>query len=146
MPRVIPRRHKFSNEQIVVCHDTFTADGLPGLGVVKRGEKLRADNPIVQAHPLRFVDASLPENEWPLREYAEPPADHDPLIEIPPQIPFEERVRARWDLTVDAGYGYGTHIARGQILSRNERLVRESPHAFETIPRPLTPADFEDAA
>jgi hypothetical protein len=146
MPRVIPRRHKFADDTLVVCHDTFTADGLPGVGVVKRGEKLRADNPIVQAHPLHFVDADLPENEWPLREYAEPQADPDPLITIPEQIPLEDRVRARWDLTVDAGYGVGTHIARGQILSRSERLVRENPHCFETISRALTADDFEDVA
>ena len=143
MPRVIPRRHKFADDQLVVCHDTFAADDLPGTGVVLRGTKLRADSPIVTAHPLRFVDAELPESEWPLREYAEPPTDLEPLIEVPPQIPLEERVRARWDLSTDLGYGFGGFVSRGQIVSKDEPFVREHPEAFETVSRPLTPADFE---
>jgi hypothetical protein len=98
----------------------------------------------VQTNPDRFGSAQLPQREWPMPVFAEPPQNPEPLVTIPPQLPIEESVRACWDLTTDAGYGFGGHIQRGQVISIRQPIVREMPHAFETLPRPLTPADFEE--
>ena len=74
-------------------------------------------------------------------EYSEPP-EHQPAVTIPPQLAVEESVRARWELTTNAGHGFGSRVERGQVVSKKERIVREFPHLFRDVAAATNPCRF----
>jgi hypothetical protein len=50
-----------TTEPLMVCRETFVS---AGFGLVRRGERIRASDPVAREYPRHFVDASLPEREW----------------------------------------------------------------------------------
>jgi hypothetical protein len=111
---------------------------------VRRGEKFRADHPVVQGAPGMFVDADLPQREWPsefdvvldaaaareaaLREdqerarleYAK---QNRVKLELPPVM------RLRRDL-VATHDGRPATIEKGSTALATDPLVAEAPDAW----------------
>jgi hypothetical protein len=59
---------KSTPAEVVICWRSFAGNEY----AVAKGTTHRADDAVVQAHPEHFIDASLPESEWPHDTYAVP--------------------------------------------------------------------------
>jgi hypothetical protein len=67
-------------------------------------------------------------------------------------------VRAVGNMFIDAGFapgsagaksgrvasGFGRAVRAGELVPMNDPIVKAAPQNFETLPRPLTPADFAE--
>ena len=60
MPRVIPKRARWRDDQIVVAWASLAAEQY----VIRKGERLRGSDPRVVAHPDVFVEDGTPQSEW----------------------------------------------------------------------------------
>jgi hypothetical protein len=104
---------------------------------VRRGDLLRATDPIVQAAPLNFVDAGASTEE-----------EHQAWVALQPEIPdwgpspILPRRLADEDAMIATGSYSGTvgsmlvAVAAGQRVARTDRLVELKPEWF----RPATDA------
>jgi hypothetical protein len=129
---ILTKQGRWKDDQLVVAWASLAAEQY----VICRGERLRGSDPRVQAHPDVFVDASVPESEWP------PEIPWDKVASAPqepefhrggPLIPDAEAVVAAEDVAVGQRY-----VRQGQRLRRTDPLVREHPHFFTEVPRRLT--------
>jgi hypothetical protein len=155
----ITTKKKSDPDRILVCTMDFgTTDR-----VVKRGERVRARDPIV-GDGRWFVDAETPESEWPNMWHELPaPPDHratesairigtSPLANVPPHL----LVRATSSFWFDGGWapgspgeksgkrsGFGWAINVGQLVEISNPAVRAHPEHFEWPRRDVTLADVE---
>ncbi len=129
-------KKKLDPDRLVVCTQDFaTAERL-----VKRGDKLRASDPITADHRF-FVDADLPECEWPSMwdSMPAPPSHGNPVTVQEIAIPPHRQLKSRLDVVQPAGWAKdspGSESARaGAVLpllpasrpdSRCPRPTRES--------------------
>jgi hypothetical protein len=115
----------FEPDQIVVSRMGFAA----GDWTVRRGERLRGDHPVVLAQASFFIDANTPRSEWP-DEFSYTPPPHEAEVDAREEIPARDRVFATIDFQAVLGVN-SRYIRRGQVLNRNDPLVRAHVDCFE---------------
>jgi hypothetical protein len=121
-------------DQLVVCLQSFAG----AAGVVREGDRVRADHPAALAHPDKFADVNLPDAELHrlrvalgVRSYPFPPPK--------PSAKKVTRYRAKETFTVrvppDAtGFAGGLmRCAAGDILGEDHMLVKRFPRRFERV-------------
>ncbi|MEP6811665.1 MAG: hypothetical protein ABI990_01615 [Actinomycetota bacterium] len=59
----LTKKKKFADEQLVVCLESYAGNLDDMTGRCARGTRLLGSNPIVQARPHFFADATLPDDE-----------------------------------------------------------------------------------
>jgi hypothetical protein len=150
----VATKKKSDPDRILVCTMDFgTVDR-----VVKRGERVRASDPIV-GDGRWFVDASTPPSEWPnmWNEMPDPPDHRDQQVRVQEQtIPAHRQVRSRVDMYWDGGHapgspgaksgrpsGFGTALRMGQLLDVGSEIVRRNPSWFVWPERDVTVEDVE---
>jgi hypothetical protein len=134
MPRVKPKP-KFKDDQFVLCWMDFAADDVPPPGVMKRGMRLRGDNPVVRAHPNYFVDANTPDDEIPnIHAFRPepPPHEYELGVRVLEQLPDEELMECTASFTP----GLGSEIVRKVTrFPQDDWRVLRAPQWF----RPVVP-------
>jgi hypothetical protein len=120
-------------EKVYVCHATFASEH----ETVKRGTRLRGSDPRVIEHFTCFVEADIPENEWPSMwaTMAEPPTFPNEFHRPAPPIPDEDAAVALVAIRVGLT---GRIIEVGQRVRRDDPIVQASPEFFTTVPKPIS--------
>lgn len=134
MPRLRPKKPRFEPDEIVVSWTTFATNE----SVVKRGTRLRGDNPVVLSHPHYFARDGASDAELrALEANARPdPPRHVPEFTRPQQTIAPER-QAIAICSFHVGFGVGPTVTKGQVLDINHPLVRAHPEYFRTAGIPL---------
>jgi hypothetical protein len=119
----------FEPDEIVVAWTSgATADH-----VIRRGERLRGDDPRVIALPGIFVRDGTPTSELPnVWQHVPEPAQDEPLVRVAPAIPDSEAAVAVASFTVA-----GRYIGKGSRLRRSDPVVKQHPELFRTAPLPI---------
>jgi hypothetical protein len=145
-------KKKLDPDRIVVATQDFGTTQR----TVKRGERFRASDPLV-GDGRWFVDADVPESEWPnLWNEMPAPPEHRGPVAVPPSIPPHRQVRSKLDVFQPAQWApgsdgsmrgvpppFGSALRRGQILDVGDSRVAENPGGFEWIVRDVTPEDLD---
>jgi hypothetical protein len=121
MPRVIPKKPKFSNDEIAVAHTSFATAN----DVVTRGTRLRGSNPLVREFPSNFVADGTPESEWPSvwDGLVENPVEHEPeftRVVAVPTICIRRAAYREHDLHAHE-HGQKGHARNGRPSRRPDR-------------------------
>jgi hypothetical protein len=133
MPRVHPRKHPFTAEDVVEAWQSFAWDSPSGRPyTIARGTRLRGDHEVVVGCPWYFHRADAPDDErpnlWDHVEVAPDPAPEFHRVEPPP--PDGEAVVALVELQVGLG---GRRIRKGEKLRRDDPLVKANPEFFAIV-------------
>jgi hypothetical protein len=137
VPRVVPKKHPFTAEDVVEAWQSFAWDSPSGRPfTIVKGTRLRGDHEVVVGAPWYFVRADAPSEEVPnVWDHVPEPPQHEPEFHRPaPPVPDEDAVVYVMAFQVLAT---GVKVVRGQRLHRNDPLVLANPAAFAVV-RPLT--------
>jgi hypothetical protein len=126
------KRKKPDPTKVYICWQPFSQ----GERVVHGGARLRGSDPVVKAAFENFVEDGVPASEWP-SPFDEVIANYKPRVPAPPPFPLEEAVRARESFSATVR-GEFRQVARGQLVHRDDALVKRAPEHFETLPQPLS--------
>ena len=155
MPVLKSKKNPFGPDQTVRATRTFACEQ----GTVRKGERYRGSDPIVQENWSAFVDGdtldSELENEW--ESLPAPPEYPSPIITGTAIAPHRQ-VRSTVDVFMPMPWApgsegsrrrvpppFGGALTRGKILDILDPIVVEHPSWFETITRELTPEDVARA-
>jgi hypothetical protein len=133
MPRVVPKRHPFTADDVVVAWQSFAWDGPEGRPyTITPSMRLRGDHPAVVANPAYFSKADLPSAEVPnLWDHVSAPVQPEPEYHrVQPPIPDDEAAVCMTAFQI--GFG-GKYVAKNQRLRRDDPLVTENPEFFRII-------------
>src|SRR5437879_5591778 len=91
MPRVRPKV-RIDPDKVYACWNSFGGASLPG--TIRYGTRLRGSADAVRLHPENWVDADLPESEWPniFADLPAPAQDERPRSRAAQEIPDGEAV------------------------------------------------------
>ena len=133
MPRVVPKKHPFTAEEVVVAWQAFAFDDADGRQfTIPRGARLRGDHPAVLGCPAYFAKEGVPADEVPNMwdHVGEAPQPEAEFYHPAPPIPDSEAVVAQVDILMTQS---GRSIKKGQKYHRDDPLVKSNPEFFAVI-------------